>query len=177
MNNIEVEIRSFISKEKYEELIKFFDKNAEKLSDDYQETYYFDTPQDLRIQKNKYFSKVWLKKGKIHDESREEIEIKSKVEDFENLEKLFLALDYKVKIKWFRNRTEYRWQEMNVCIDYSKGYGYIVELEKMSSEKEKENSLEYLKNKLKELEIPLTSREEFERKFKDYEDNWQTLTQ
>ena len=76
MNNIEVEIRSFISKEKYNELIEFFKKNAEFINEDYQETYYFDTKEDLRIQKNNYFSKIWMKKGKMHDEQREEIEIK-----------------------------------------------------------------------------------------------------
>ena len=43
MNNIEFEIRSFISKDKYNELIEFFKNNAEFLNEDYQETYYFDT--------------------------------------------------------------------------------------------------------------------------------------
>lgn len=177
MNNIEVEIRSFISKEKYEELISHFDKIAEKLNEDYQETYYFDCPQDLRIQKNKFYSKVWLKKGKIHDESREEIEVKCKVEDFDNLEKLFLELGYKVKIKWFRTRNEYQWNDIKVCVDYSKGYGYIIELEIMCNEAEKENKLTYLKNKMDELRINLSTKEEFESKFLEYQSNWKTLTQ
>ena len=89
MNNIEVEIRSFISSEKYEELIEFFKENAEFINDDYQETYYFDAEQDLRIQRNNNYSKIWLKKGKLHDEQREEIEIKFNKEDFEMLERLF----------------------------------------------------------------------------------------
>ena len=41
--NIEVEIRSFISKERYEELLEFFKKEGKFISEDYQETYYFDS--------------------------------------------------------------------------------------------------------------------------------------
>ena len=63
--NIEVEVRSFISKEQYEQLLKFFKKNAKLIKEDYQETFYFDSDQDLRIQRNKFFSKIWLKKVKF----------------------------------------------------------------------------------------------------------------
>ena len=45
MENIEVEIRSFISKEKYEELLEFFKQNAELVKEDFQETHYFDCEQ------------------------------------------------------------------------------------------------------------------------------------
>ena len=50
--NIEVELRSFISEEKYNELIDFFRTNAKFVKEDFQETHYFDVEQDLRIQKN-----------------------------------------------------------------------------------------------------------------------------
>ncbi|GEM_PF-2211807 len=73
-NNIEVEIRSFISKDQYQELITFFHKNGQFKGEDNQETYYFDAEQDLRIQRNHTHSKIWMKKGKLHDEHREEIE-------------------------------------------------------------------------------------------------------
>ena len=56
MENIEVEIKSFITKEEYDELVKFFRKNAEFINEDNQTTYYFDCEQDLRIQKNDFFS-------------------------------------------------------------------------------------------------------------------------
>ncbi len=74
--NIEVEIRSFLSKEQYEQLLNFFKQNAQLVKEDDQETWYFEGEQDLRIQKNRLYSKIWLKKGKIHDDYREEIEIK-----------------------------------------------------------------------------------------------------
>jgi adenylate cyclase class IV len=88
-NNIEVEIRSFISKEQYNELLKFFNKEATLVKKDKQKTIYFDSKQDLRIQKNNSTTKVWIKKGKVHDNFREEIEIHTKKEDFENAFKIY----------------------------------------------------------------------------------------
>ncbi|MBX4196347.1 CYTH domain-containing protein [Candidatus Pacearchaeota archaeon] len=175
--NIEVEIRSLISQDKYDELISFFKQNSEFLGEDYQETHYFDSDQDLRIQKNNTFSKVWLKKGKIHDDHREEIEIKCKKEDFEKLESLYHALGYKVSIKWFRNRHSFDWNGIVVALDHTKGYGHIIELEILSDEENKEKNLKLLKEKLASLNIPLTPKEQFDVHFKNYKENWQELTQ
>ncbi len=125
MNNIEVEIRSFISPKKYQELLSFFRQEGKFVSEDGQETYYFDSQQDLRIQRNKAHSKIWLKKGKLHDEQREELEIKFKREDFEMLEKIFLTLGYNTSIKWLRKRHTFEWQGITVMLDYTKGYDYI----------------------------------------------------
>jgi predicted adenylyl cyclase CyaB len=173
--NIEVEIRSFISKEKYEELLKFFNKEGKFISEDYQETYYFDCEEDLRIQKNNFYSKIWLKKGKIHDDHREEIEIKFDKEEFEKLEKLFLTLGYNTQIKWFRTRHTFKWENIDVMIDYTKGYGYIIELEKLSNEEEKDKTLNLLKEKMKKLNIEITPKEEFDSKFKHYKEHWKEL--
>ena len=172
---IEVEIRSFISKEKYEELLDFFKKEGEFVNEDDQTTYYFDAPFDLRIQKNNFFSKIWMKKGKIHDEQREEVEIKFNKDDFERLEKMFLTLGYNVQIKWFRKRHNFKWQDIDVAIDFTKGYGYIIELEKIVEENEKEKALDFLKEKINLLNISVSSREEFDEKFNYYKENWQKL--
>jgi len=176
MNNIEAEIRSFLSKEQYEKLLVFFNHNAKLLKEDYQETFYFDSEQDLRIQRNNFYSKIWMKKGKIHDEHREEIEIKFDREYFEELEKLFLALGFNVQIKWYRKRCEFQWEDIIVCLDYTKGYGYIIELEKMTSEIEKEKVYEILTQKIKSLGVDITSKEEFDKKYQYYKNNWKSLT-
>lgn len=175
MKNIEVEIRSFVDEAKYKELIERFKKEAQFLGEDEQVTYYFDTPQDLRIQKNTNYSKTWLKKGSLHDDHREEIEVRCAKEDFEKLEKLYLALGYNVQIKWFRNRHSFKLGDIDLAIDHTKGYGYIVELEKMSSEAEKESALAILKEKLVEIGVPLTPKEEFAKKFEYYKKNWRDL--
>lgn len=176
MNNIEVEIRSFISEEQYEKLLIFFKKEAKKFIEDYHETHYFDTKEDFRIYKTNTHTILLLKKGKIHDDTREETELKLPKEDFEKTEKLFLDLGFKIKVKWYRKRFEFDWQEIKVCLDYTKGYGYIIELEIMTNKAEKEKALSILQNKIAELKINPTSKEEFSEKFKFYEENWQKLT-
>ncbi|TRZ65046.1 MAG: CYTH domain-containing protein [Spirochaetia bacterium] len=174
-NNIECEIRSFITENQHKGLIERFKKDAEFLGEDEQITYYFDSKQDLRIQKNSKYSKIWLKKGEIHDEHREEIEVKLDKEDFDRLEQLFLALGYKVEIKWFRKRRSFKWDDIDVALDYTKGYGYIIELEKMTIEAEKEKVFAYLKDKLQELNVQLTPKEKFNEKYQYYKQNWRQL--
>lgn len=177
MANIEVEVRSFVSKEQYDSLLDFFKREGQLLTEDSQETFYFSGEQDLRIQQNNFYAKVWLKKGKLHDAHREEIEIHVERKDFEVLGQLFLTLGYTVSIKWFRHRIEFSWEGVTVCLDHTKGYGYIVELEKMCTDSEKEREYAVLLQKLQSLGIALTPKEEFEAKFKYYKENWQRLVE
>ena len=173
---IEVELRSFISEGQFNALLDFFASNSKKLKEDDQVTHYFEAPSDLRIQKNRFYSKVWLKKGNLHDDSREEIEIRCKTEDFENLEQLFSALGYPVSIKWFRKRHEFDWEGITVCLDFTKGYGYIIEFEKMCLESEKEQAVSLLREKCASLGILPSKREEFDERFRNYKEHWKTLT-
>jgi len=173
--NIEVELRSFISKERYEELINFFKQEGTFINEDYQETYYFDCEEDLRIQRNNTGSKIWLKKGKIHDDAREEIEVKFQRDQFEMLEQLFLAMCLDVEIKWFRNRHRFEWEGVKVTVDYTKGYGYIVELEQMANEENKEQVLVLLKEKFAKLGITITPKEAFNERYLHYKENWKSL--
>ena len=176
--NIEVEVQSFISKEKYEELLNFFNENAEFLNENFQETFYFDDNSNLRIQRNNNFSKLWHKSGNVHDEFMEEIEIETKKEDFEKLEKFLKKLGHDVRIKWFRNRKQFNWEGVVVSLDYTKGYGYIIELEKIVfNEEEKEKTLNELKEKFSELNIEVSPKEEFNSKFNHYKENWRDLVE
>src|SRR3989344_1808553 len=174
--DIEVEIKCFISKENYQRLLDFFKSNAEFINEDYQETYYFNSVEDLRIQRNNSFCKIVLKSGKIHDYHRKELEIKLDKNDFEKLEKLFNALGYEIEIKWFRKRNNFKWQDIDVSLDFTKGYGYILELEKMSNEENKEKNLLLLREKLKLLGVNETRNEEFDKIFENYKKNWKELT-
>src|SRR3989338_5024919 len=135
---IEVEVRSFLSKEEYDRLLRFFQKEARFTSEEEQETLYFDGPQDLRIQKTDKSAKVWLKKGKMHDDYREEIEVPVAIEQFEHLKSLFLALGHAVSIIWLRKRISFDWEGITICLDDTKGYGRVIELEIMSNEVDKD---------------------------------------
>ena len=173
--SIEVEIRSFISEAQYNQLLDFFKQNAVIVKEDFQETHYFNCPEDLRIQKSNSRAKIWVKKGNIHDEAREEIEIIINKEDFEKIANVFKNLGYDVEIKWLRDRKQFDWNGIKVCLDYTKGYGHIIELEQQCTEEEKERTLENLKEKLNELNISLTPKEVFDETFRYYKENWRRL--
>src|SRR3989338_1313808 len=176
IKNIEVELRSIISKEKYEELLKFFKQNSKFFGEDYQETYYFDFESNFRIQRNNSGAKIWYKNGKVHDDIREEVEIHINKNDFDRLERLLGKIGHSVKIKWFRKRNQFDWNGIIISLDYTKGYGYIIEMELMSSEDDKEKNLQILKQKFSELNIPITPKEEFKKKYEEYIENWEELT-
>ncbi len=175
MKNIEVEIRSFVDESKYYKLIDFFEQHAKFLKEDSQITHYFTGQHDLRIQKNNFFSKIWMKKWVIHDDCREEIEIKFDKEDFEKLEQLFLSLWYAIEITWFRKRLQFDWDGIDVSLDHTKWYGYILELELLTDELETDEALQKLHKKFAELEIPITPKEEFTKKYERYKINRKTL--
>ncbi|MBR9679659.1 MAG: CYTH domain-containing protein [Candidatus Altiarchaeota archaeon] len=170
---IEVELRSFLDNAQYKRLLEFFKKNAKLVKEDDQETHYLDGPVDLRIQKNRFFSKIWMKKGKMHDDARHEIELKLDKDDFNKLEKLFSSLGYKTRIKWFRHRKQFSWRGVTVCLDDTRGYGKILELERLCSESDELTARKELAGLMANLEIEPSSKQEFETKFKEYEKSWQ----
>jgi predicted adenylyl cyclase CyaB len=174
-NNIEVEIRSFISKENYMLLLQLFKENYKFLNHDVQETHYLDSKEDLRIQKNSNGSKIWLKKGKLHDDTREEIEIFIEKTNFETLKNLFETIGHETKIIWLRERNNFQVEDITLSLDYTKGYGYIIEAEILCPEEDKEKALIKLKEKFKELKIEITPKEEFNKKYEDYIKNWREL--
>ena len=177
MKNIEVEIRAFIDKERYQQLMDFFSYHARFLNEDNQITHYFSWEQDLRIQKNDFFAKIWMKKGQIHDDCREELEIKCAKEDFDKLQQLFLNLWYEIEITWIRKRVQFDREGIIVSLDYTKGYGYIIEMEIISTQIKQNDNLELLRTKFAELKIDITPKQEFTQKYEWYKNNWRDLIQ
>lgn len=170
---IEVEVRSFVSEEQFKKLIEFMKKNAKHGGHDSQTTYYFSGSADLRIQKSSGYAKLWLKKGKIHDDSREEIEVKFAREDFGKLEALMKGLGYEVEMGWLRERDRFLWDGVKVTLDFTKGYGHIIELERLTDdEKSKDKIHAELVAKLESLGVEPTPKEIFDRKFEEYKRNW-----
>ena len=164
----EVEVRSFISKEKYQQLKEFFSKKAKLLEERNEETFYLNSDQDLRIQKTDDGAKVWLKKGKLHDNSRQELEVLFNRDDFKKMKDIFKAIGFEPEIKWERKRMIYNWDGLTCMLDHTKNYGYIIELEKIVDKKETKEVYDRLKEKLKSLGVSITPKEEFDRRYKEY---------
>lgn len=173
--NIEIEIRSLIDEEKFKKLLKFFKKEGKLISQENQTSYYLSGKNDLRIQKSDKYAKIWLKKGMMHDNSREEIEVKLDLKEFENASELFESLGFKKEIIWIRKRKVFSWRNVKVMLDNTRGYGCILELEKMGDVENEDRIFEDLRRKLEILGIEETSKEEFDEKFKHYKNNWKKL--
>ena len=171
----EVELRSFLTKEKYEELLLFFHKHAQFINEDEQTTYYFNAPVDLRLQQNTHHARLIVKKGSMHDDAREEIEIPFARDDFSRMHDILNLSGFSLQVKWLRKRFLFRWEEIVVTLDDTKGYGFILELEKQCGTEEKERVLALLQEKLIVLDVALTPKQEFEQKFADYNKNWKFL--
>lgn len=173
--NIEVEIRSFISKEKYEELLEYFKENGESVKIEEDETEYYAENGAVRIRQSQDSAKIVLKTGDIHDEFREEFEIPINKKDFHLYQKMFEKLNIPKHIKWKRKKHTFNWEEVTVELGDNKGYGYIIEVEKITDDVGKEKALQLLKEKFSKLNIQITPREEFEKAYNHYKENWREL--
>ena len=171
MENIEVEIKTLLTKEQYQQFLAFFSKKGELLDEDDQITYYFDGDKDLRIQQNNSYSKIVLKEGAMNAQQRDETEILCDRDYFEELEHLFTALGYEIKIKWFRHRHSFAWQGITVTVDDTQHFGYMIELEIMSTPENKDTALATLKKKMQVLGLQ-ENPELLQRKHEEYVKHW-----
>lgn len=177
-HDIECEIRAFVTDDRYAELLERLRREAVHEGRDEQVTYYFEGngDPDLRIQRNARGGKIWYKGGKMHEEARREIEIPFDKEDaFGKFEELFLALGYRVSIKWFRARETFRLGDITVTLDDTKGYGKIIEFERLCSEEGREAALEELKTAMDGFGIAPSPKEEFDRRYAAYKKDWRSL--
>jgi predicted adenylyl cyclase CyaB len=92
------------------------------------------------------------------------------------LKDIFERLGFNINAIWFRKRKIYDWEGIKVFLDDTKGYGKIIELEKMGKEKDKEKIYKNLKSKLSALGIKkITPKSEFNKKFEYYKNNWKKI--
>lgn len=170
----EVEQRCFITEDKYNELIEKFNKDLKSTS---QITYYYSGDKDFRIMVTKDYVQMWLKEGKMHDDSREEYVVKIDTNYKKDLRKILQSLGYSIEIKWYRKRNETNYNGYFITIDYTVGYGYIIEVEKkIDDEKLVEQTKKELLGLLEEFGVSITPKDEFNKRFADYKLNYKDYT-
>lgn len=175
---IECEIRAFVTDEQYDDLLRRLRSDAAYEGRDEQITLYFEGngDPDLRIQRNARGGKIWYKDGKMHEDARREIEIPFGSDDtFEKFEELFQALGYRVSIKWFRARETFKLGDVTVTLDDTRGYGKIVEFERLCAEDGRESALSGLRTMMGGYGIAPTPKEDFDRRYAEYKTNWRVL--
>lgn len=176
MKNIEVEARSFISDEQYGNIKNILDRDFEFIKELWETTIYFSGEKDLRMRKNETEAFVILKEGKIHDDFRKEFEVKIDKDDFDDMIGVFRSLGYEIEIEWQRNRLEYKKADAKILLDDTKGYGKILEIEKMAAEGTEDETYSEIRKYMNKFGIEkITSKEEFNEKFAYYKKHWKNL--
>lgn len=89
------------------------------------------------------------------------------------LDKLLESAGYTYEAKWSRERVEYAYKDINVCLDKNAGYGYLAEFEVVTDD---ENSLPEVKEKLvtlmHELGVEELPQDRLARMFAHYNEHW-----
>lgn len=103
------------------------------------------------------------------------IEFETEIPAFslDDLDRLLLDAECIYQAKWSRDRKEYAFQGITVCIDRNAGYGYVAELEKVvtdgaTAEKVKRD----LREMMQALNIEELSQERLARMFDHYNAHW-----
>lgn len=91
----------------------------------------------------------------------------------EALDQLVLSSGFSYQAKWSREREEYSYKGMNVCIDKNAGYGYLAEFEKIVGDESMlnaaRNDIDVVMSELDVFELPQSR---LERMFDFYNKNW-----
>ena len=89
------------------------------------------------------------------------------------LDALLLRSGYTYQAKWSRERQEYSYKGINVCLDKNAGYGYLAEFEKMvEDEGALQDARAEIDTLMAELGVEELSQERLARMFDFYNKNW-----
>lgn len=163
--NIEVELRSRFSKEKYEELLSFFEKNAKHLGDDDKEIWFYVMEDKLlRVTHNisKGNGKITLKLNKIgFGSSFEEIEFYIDEKDVKKAVNVFNILGHEDLHEPQVLRKNFEYKGVEFALKYSESWGYHMELEILVSDKSEEVEADKrIREAAKELGVDIMSDKE-----------------
>jgi adenylate cyclase class IV len=171
---IEVEKRSFITKNIYDKILTKYQK---KIITTKQITYYFNGEKDFRIMFMKDKVRLWLKEGHMHDDYRQEYEVLVDKQYGNTLLDMLHALGYSEKIKWYRIRNEFIYEDINITLDYTEGYGYIIEGEILIDDEQRiDKATSKIEKMFNDFDINVSNKQQFTDKYNDYVNNWLEYT-
>lgn len=105
--------------------------------------------------------------------ARIEFETEMPALSLDALDELLLDAGCSYQAKWSRDRKEYQFKDIVVCIDRNAGYGYLAELEKIvHNGGEAETVKNDLRNLMQTLGIEELPQDRLERMFAYYNEHW-----
>jgi len=91
----------------------------------------------------------------------------------DELDALVLDSGFDYQAKWSREREEFEYKGITVCLDRNAGYGYLAEFEKVIDDEEQLESVRAeLVQLMEELEVEELAQDQLERMFEHYNSNW-----
>lgn len=163
-SDIETELKIEISKNKYDSMIRFLNQNAKFINENHHiDTYY---QPNYRKFLNGEETTEWLRIGKRGEKKilnyknwYEHIycdEFEVEIDNSENLDKIFKALDIeKIVVVDKRRKTYFYLDKYEIALDYVKELGYFVEIEVKKYSKEPIKEYDDLLRLAKNLDLNL----------------------
>jgi adenylate cyclase class IV len=91
----------------------------------------------------------------------------------EELDRKLLESGFEYQAKWSRERVEYRFDNINVCIDKNAGYGYLAEFEMLiANPSETQMAEENIRGIMARVWVQELDQARLERMFAYYNQNW-----
>lgn len=159
-----VVLKTFINASKYKELIEKYNNifHTEK-----QIVYSYDLEDKFNFIKTKRHCKILIDDRDINIDTCYT----------KNMSYLLEHLGYFPRIKWFRTRSIAKLDyEIQLCLDYVKDFGYIIQLSKIVENSKKEDLTKIeLGNFLESIDIDITNNEELNKRYEEYILNYEKI--
>lgn len=168
----EIELKSLLTKEKYQQLLSELPKKLKVINKETIHTTRY-RPGDVRLRHSDKTIEIVCKEGDVTQISRKEIKIplvsKEKLSYFSQI---FDMLGFKPDPPWLKHKEEYIYKfkdfDYVVCIQHIENFAYILEVEFLSQTNNAEIHEPNLKEIIRELGCEPINPAEFSEKIKDY---------
>lgn len=106
--------------------------------------------------------------------ARVELELSFPQLTLQQLDRILIESDFEYQAKWSREREEYQYKDLTICIDKNAGYGYLAEFEKVITDpKSLDSAKKYIRDQMKLLGVVELDQSRLERMFAFYNQNWE----
>lgn len=164
------EKRSFIEKEKYEELKNLLIEEKQNVDIINQIIYKFKSDLDFRLIRDKNHAYLRLRGSRI---CNEEVITNIDLKEVENLLITFHSLGMYEELKWYRKRITTEYLGYTVTLDETIDYGYVVSIGKdVSNIREQAQIQKELEEIFEKLQIKKITQEQFNDRYKYYKIHW-----
>ncbi len=170
--NIEIEIRGPLSKEEFENLVKFFESNGKKKSEKDRVLIDYSTfleggienrKKDIRLRVTNGIPEIIVKVGGWgEDEQRKELSVFTKQGEFDILVEIFGELGFGKGMLCIRKSKVFEYKDIEFALVEVPNHSYYYEAEKMAFGSEDGDGLiKEIKNICKELNLNIFDKKQF----------------